>query len=218
MKRLETRNGIEIIRVLSGSNSVLLLKRRDNYIMVDSGLNKKCNKIYDKLDKLGFNKELSLKGLILTHSHGDHAGNAIKIKEKYKTQIIAHELALKRLKKGEHLGEENTYKPVDCDIVVKDSFDLRSLGIDGYIIHTPGHTMGSISIILDNEIAITGDALPVKTWSSEFAITGDSPDLQKESCKKLVDLGCKLYICSHGKPYEKDILKAKYEKYIVGNE
>jgi hydroxyacylglutathione hydrolase len=51
------------------------------------------------------------------------------------------------------------YTPADCDILVEERYDLNDLGFKGYIIHTPGHSPGSISVILENEIAIVGDTL-----------------------------------------------------------
>lgn len=43
---------------------------------------------------------------------------------------------------------------------------LLHLDIDGEIIHTPGHSDDSISLILDNGIAFTGD-LPSSTWAED---------------------------------------------------
>jgi glyoxylase-like metal-dependent hydrolase (beta-lactamase superfamily II) len=41
--------------------------------------------------------------------------------------------------------------------LVDDVFDLSEYGISGKIIHTPGHSQGSISIILDNGETLVGD-------------------------------------------------------------
>ncbi|NIN35076.1 MAG: hypothetical protein GTO60_08310, partial [Gammaproteobacteria bacterium] len=46
---------------------------------------------------------------------------------------------------------------VNSDILVDDVFDLSEYGISGKIIHTPGHSQGSISIILDNGETLVGD-------------------------------------------------------------
>ncbi len=46
---------------------------------------------------------------------------------------------------------------VNPDILVDDVFDLSEYGISGKIIHTPGHSQGSISIILDNGETLIGD-------------------------------------------------------------
>ncbi len=43
--------------------------------------------------------------------------------------------------------------------VFKDEFDLSSYGINGKLIHTPGHTNSSISVVLNNGDAIVGDMI-----------------------------------------------------------
>ena len=46
---------------------------------------------------------------------------------------------------------------VNPDILVDDVFGLSEYGISGKIIHTPGHSQGSMSIILDNGETLIGD-------------------------------------------------------------
>lgn len=211
---MKTKNGIEIIRVLPSCNNVLLIKQGENYILVDSGLEKKWDNIIKKLDKLGFNNELDLKAIILTHAHVDHVGNAAKLKDRYRSRVIAHRNEIEDLNKGINGCKSKAYDPVDCEIIIDKVFDLNGFGINASIIYTPGHTMGSISIILENEIAITGDALPGKTWTSEFSPTGINPEMQIESSKILLDFGCRYYIRSHGKSYERDYFQRMYDEYI----
>ena len=43
------------------------------------------------------------------------------------------------------------------DIVMEDRFDLSEYGIAGQVIHTPGHSQGSVSIVLDNGETLIGD-------------------------------------------------------------
>ena len=43
--------------------------------------------------------------------------------------------------------------------LVDQYFDMKALGFNGYILHTPGHSPGSQSIIIDNEIALAGDSM-----------------------------------------------------------
>jgi glyoxylase-like metal-dependent hydrolase (beta-lactamase superfamily II) len=51
------------------------------------------------------------------------------------------------------------------DIVVDEEFDLAEFGVAGRIIHTPGHSASSISIVLDNGEALIGDL-----------VRGEAPD------------------------------------------
>ncbi|MDP3296878.1 MAG: MBL fold metallo-hydrolase, partial [Thermodesulfovibrionia bacterium] len=56
---------------------------------------------------------------------------------------------------------EGTKGRVKADIVFDDDEDLLEFGIDGRVIHTPGHTDGSVSLILPSTktLAIVGDLM-----------------------------------------------------------
>ncbi|MBS3816479.1 MAG: hypothetical protein KGY76_02825 [Candidatus Thermoplasmatota archaeon] len=50
-------------------------------------------------------------------------------------------------------------------MTVGGGFDLSELGIEGEILHTPGHTPGSISIVLNTSEAVVGDLVMGGTLS-----------------------------------------------------
>jgi len=45
----------------------------------------------------------------------------------------------------------------EVDIVVEEEFDLDPIGVPGKILHTPGHSRGSLSLVLDTGDAFVGD-------------------------------------------------------------
>ena len=46
---------------------------------------------------------------------------------------------------------------VSPDIVIEDSVDLARFGVAGRIVHTPGHSPGSLSLLLESGEALIGD-------------------------------------------------------------
>jgi hydroxyacylglutathione hydrolase len=49
---------------------------------------------------------------------------------------------------------------------VDSKLDLKDYGFNAYIIHTPGHTIGSMTVVIDDEIAIVGDSMfGIFKWS-----------------------------------------------------
>jgi len=105
------------------------------------------------------------------------------------------------------------YEPTDYDISVDEEFELDSLGFPGHIIHTPGHSPGSISIIIDNTIAIVGDAMFGVFRGSVFPPFAYDTKLMVESWKKLLETDCTMYLPAHGSERGKVLLKRQYEKY-----
>ena len=60
---------------------------------------------------------------------------------------------------GKNLVSRYNYRSVDPDVEVDKTFCLNEFGIDAYIIHTPGHSPGSLSVVVDDEVALVGDTV-----------------------------------------------------------
>ncbi len=232
MKKWATRN-CTICQILKGRSNSFLINSKNNYILVDTGRENSWKELETKLDKyLGANK---LSCLILTHTHFDHAENALKIKEKYTAKIVVHKSESGNLKRGDntplqgtypvtrfmvnllgkHLLSRNNYEPAEPDILVDQKYDLNNFGFNGCIIHTPGHSRGSISIIIDNEIAITGDTLYGVFPNSAYPPFASDPEMMVQSWKKLLKTDCKLFLPGHGKGIKRELLEKEYKKREV---
>jgi glyoxylase-like metal-dependent hydrolase (beta-lactamase superfamily II) len=97
------------------------------------------------------------------------------------------------------------------DIVLgDDDFSLEVYGIPARVIYTPGHTMGSMSVLMESGEAIVGD-LAMNTrllrLSPGMPVFADDISLIKLSWKKLLDLGAKTIYPAHGRPFSAEILK-----------
>jgi glyoxylase-like metal-dependent hydrolase (beta-lactamase superfamily II) len=134
-------------------------------ILVDSGLPGTESKVEKILRSKGLSfTDISL--IVVTHAHIDHAGNARLIRELSKAPIMAHEGDLPFLTGQAKMTFCPTgtfgrmfkktglitspYHPFEPDIMLKDhdEFDLASFGIPAMAKYTPGHTEGSISVVL----------------------------------------------------------------------
>ena len=100
---------------------------------------------------------------------------------------------------------------VKADIVLDDNdFSLKEFGINGTVIYTPGHTLGSVSVLLD-----TGDAFVGCQAHNNFpfrihpGLPIYAHDLQKvkESWGILIKRGAKIIYPAHGNPFSVDIIK-----------
>jgi hydroxyacylglutathione hydrolase len=235
-KRLTIRtekSGYEIIHANGIFFNSYLIFNGEKYILVDSGRRYAWLRLKRNLEKLGVN-EKNLEALILTHTHFDHAENAASIKENFGARIIAHETEAGYLEAGDSPLPAGTvfytkllmktfrtkaqpmfrYRPVTCDIPVRDKFDLNSLGFNAYILHVPGHTRGSIAIVVDNEVAFTGDNMVGVFDGSIMPPFGDDIPGIIRSWKTLLDTGCSVFIPNHGTPKKREILKRHYERKI----
>jgi len=148
--------------------------------LIDTGIKRNGERIL----KYIFSNNIDLKYIIITHAHGDHHGCAYMIKEKTNAKVACHLLDVPLLEdrdlqfkesyckftppNEEKLKEFNeiTGESVKCDVILRDNDVLNVGNLSLRIIHSPGHTLGSISIYIPNLKALfTGDNLQ---WTSDF--------------------------------------------------
>jgi len=107
--------------------------------------------------------ELTVKAIIITHAHIDHIGGAAKLKTLTGAPVYMNqndsELYDQLDMQASWLGVKTpTRTKIDSD--ARDGDKLRLLNTDFQVLHTPGHTQGSISVWIpaENKL-IAGDTL-----------------------------------------------------------
>jgi glyoxylase-like metal-dependent hydrolase (beta-lactamase superfamily II) len=223
---------LEIFRVKLGLNSCYLIRGKD-VVMIDGGMPKKLKVFKRVLTRLDINPS-DIKLIVLTHSHFDHSGSAREIREFTGAKIAIHESERTYLEdggmiipKGVNIYGKITkpwlfaifkkisfpkFKP---DILITDEpYSLKTYGIDGNIIHTPGHTFGSISVIIDSGEAFVGcmahNGFPFRIRPGLPIYAQDIEEIKK-CWKVLIDGGVKMIYPGHGKPFTVEIMKRSLE-------
>ena len=121
--------------------------------LIDTGLSEDISILEENIKKLGYNPN-NLSTIFLTHSHIDHVGGVLSFKEKYKCKIYMHELDSESLEKAnQKLTGAYLYgvklKPCKVNCKLSGSNGIVKVGNKTFEwFHTPGHTPGSISILL----------------------------------------------------------------------
>ena len=103
----------------------------------------------------------NIKYIILTHGHIDHILAVNEIKEKTNAKIAIHKEDLKLLNNENEnmsISFNVKLKQIIPDILLEDNQVLELKNKKLKIIHTPGHTQGSISILTENNL-FSGDTL-----------------------------------------------------------
>ena len=229
MKKWVTRTGYEITRVLSGRSNVFLLSAGNRNILIDTSVARNWGKLRKKLSRLNVD---TIDYLILTHAHFDHAANAKRIKEKFNSTVIIQKEEESCLSGGTNIVPRGTvlltrilvkmlekrfagkfnYEPCVPDILAGSEYDLRDLGFHASLIHTPGHTRGSMSLVIDDEIAIVGDTMFGVSRRSAFPPFAEDQDLMLKSWGKLLHTSCRLFLPSHGREKNRPSVQEEYDK------
>jgi glyoxylase-like metal-dependent hydrolase (beta-lactamase superfamily II) len=229
MKRWSTFSGIQLVKVISFRSHVYLVKTENHTILVDSGIKSIRKLLERRLDQLGV-KQIDF--LVLTHSHFDHAGNAAWIQSTYGAKVIIHKKEAEALASGyadlplgllwftrlpmkilgKRLAPNLSSEPCQPDISMDERFDLRDTGSTVFVLHTPGHSPGSVSVVIDGEVALTGDAMFGIFPGSVFPPFGQDELQMILSWKKLLDTGCRLFLPSHGSGNSRELVQKCYDK------
>jgi hydroxyacylglutathione hydrolase len=230
MKTWKTKSGQRIIRVLSGRSNVFLVSNGEKNMLVDTSVNRNWMKLKKRLDYLQVNE---IHCLVLTHAHFDHVDNAYRIKERYKSLVFIHKNEAINIISGSTEIPEGTNlftrfmtkqlapviapvvrcKPCQPDVQVDAICDLKDHGFHAYIMHTPGHSSGSMSVIVDDEMAIVGDAMFGVFKGSVFPPFAANIVLMVKSWGKLLDTNCSVFLPSHGSANSRELVQKEFNKW-----
>jgi hydroxyacylglutathione hydrolase len=160
-----------ITQIRLGLSNVFLIKET-RPILVDSGMPTEAKRIVQALQQAGV-KLCDLALILHTHGHWDHCGSSQQLKQWANVPVAIHEGDAEKLRKGSNgllkpicltarLARPFLNRPfpgMEPDIVMKAEMDLNPFGVDGRIIPTPGHTAGSVSVLMAGGDAIVGDLI-----------------------------------------------------------
>lgn len=150
---------MDFIRLALGfgqMNCYLLFNENKEGIVIDPGYD------FEIIDREIEKRNLDLKYILLTHSHGDHIGAVEELKEKYpKAKLGIHEAEVDMLKNptlnlsSMLQGRDIMLEP---DFIFKDGDVIKFGNEEIKIIHTPGHSPGGSCFYIDG-ILFCGDTL-----------------------------------------------------------
>ncbi|MEW5917607.1 MAG: MBL fold metallo-hydrolase, partial [Gemmatimonadota bacterium] len=127
----------------------------------------------------------------------DHAGAAQDLKKLGMRLLVTEEQlpAIPLMKQWTKPRDNYTEITTHDNVVIKASESralLAQLGISGEVVHTPGHSDDSVSLVLDSGIAFTGDL------TSEQMVANEDPTVVARSWQALRDLGVTTIYGGHG--------------------
>jgi glyoxylase-like metal-dependent hydrolase (beta-lactamase superfamily II) len=183
---------VNILNVGYSSTNYYVLADSVPRLLVDVGWSGTLAQMQHQCKRTGI--ELGdVKHFVCTHYHPDHAGLTQELKRLgCKLIVVDIQLTAIPLLK-EHMKPRDHYVEIDLkdNLVVSLAESralLKRLGIDGQIIATPGHSDDSVSLVLDEGVAFTGD-LTHPSMANDDALA---------SWAKLRALGVKKVYPGHG--------------------
>ncbi|HVM30941.1 MAG TPA: MBL fold metallo-hydrolase [Candidatus Limnocylindrales bacterium] len=116
----------------------------------------------------------SLKLIVSTHRHWDHIGDNAAVAEATGAQIAAHVADRHGLEQPDPLSAPFPVPPSVPAVDLEERSRIRFGEIELEVLHTPGHTEGSVCLLSESErLLLTGDTLFARGWGRTDLPGGD---------------------------------------------
>lgn len=202
-----------ISRIQSGNVNCFLVECGENAILVDTVKESGKSKILEICE----NKNIRL--IVLTHGHFDHAQNASFLSEHFNAPIAMHELDIPLIENNLsqelfahtitgklvlyasiHSMKNEKLPQFSPSVLLKEGDRLDEYGIPASIVELPGHTKGSIGVMVNGngKEFIVGDALMHMLGSAGRSLLYTDRKMMDESAEKISRSGASMIHFGHG--------------------
>jgi glyoxylase-like metal-dependent hydrolase (beta-lactamase superfamily II) len=212
-------------RIRLGKVNAYLIVEENKSILVDAGTGPKdADAIEKALAEVGLAMD-DLVLIIVTHVHYDHVGGLKSVKERSGAPVLVHAKEKEILNSGftpfprgtlafsrllSYLANKapggGSFASVEADRVFHDELDLSPFGFNGRVLHTPGHTPGSATVVLEEGVCLVGDTLFHLVPWSVFPPFAEDESALFTSWKRLLELPVTTYYPGHGRPIDRPLL------------
>lgn len=151
-----------------------------------------ARKILDAIAEI----DITVKYIFITHAHFDHVLAASKVKQATGAALVIHKYDDDSMSMNSicsfHPSLKKQYEEIHADIFASDgdTFDVGSLKAE--FIHTPGHTIGSCVIKIDNHL-FSGDTI-FRKQCGRCDLAGGNFSSMLDSLKKIHDFKGNFFI------------------------
>lgn len=185
-------------------SNIYIIRDKDNLMIIDTGLGFRIDQIFMDMINKGF-KLNNVKYVVNTHCHIDHiGGNKYFINKSQNAKILVHEIDAKFMINGDAKAIEPTgllgysIKPFRVDKVLRDGDKLNFGSYKLVVIHSPGHSPGSICLYDEEyKILISGDTVFLEGVGRYDFHYSNYKDLVS-SIEKLAELDVEVLLPGHG--------------------
>lgn len=210
---------MQVHTLFSGVANTFIVESSRGVMLIDAGMPRQAQRIINAIVARGHSPR-DVRLILITHGHIDHAGSAVALQRLTGAPIALHRgdarlVATPNLKippgrtpATEMLGALmravgwalplETFTP---GVWLADGQSLREFGFDARVIHTPGHTVGSVSVLCDDGALFVGDAI-LNLVHVAFPLYWEDASQARASALKIHTLEPRVCYTAHGHAFD----------------
>ncbi len=192
----------------------------EHKVLIDSGTGMFTEKLEQDLQGLGVSLD-AITDIVLTHSHIDHVGGVIPLLKEGNPKIHAHKADADMINSGnmsptlsETFGSRIPQFEIEGVLEDADVIDFGDLKVK--VLHTPGHSAGSICLHLEEQgLIFTGDTMFSGSSFGRVDLPGGNARELVDSLKKLSEIDFQIALPGHMSPVignARSSAKSSYEQ------
>jgi glyoxylase-like metal-dependent hydrolase (beta-lactamase superfamily II) len=165
---------LQVHNLSLGLGRAYLLEYPAGMILVDCGSKRQERQVARVMQRLG---RSDLRLILITHAHLDHYGSAAALRCLTGAPVAIHRLDAAAMAQAQTIvGQTRGFgrliqsilplaelalrpEPLQADLLLEDGDDLESFGLNGRVLHTPGHTEGSACLWVEERLVFSGDLI-----------------------------------------------------------
>jgi glyoxylase-like metal-dependent hydrolase (beta-lactamase superfamily II) len=213
---------MKIHTLFTGVANTFIVENEHGVVVIDAGMPRQAQRILVKIRALGY-APTDLRLIAITHGHIDHAGSAVALKQLTGAPIAMHSADVRLTSTSSLKIPPGRTPPIDFigravarmgfvvplatftpDVILHDQQWLSEFGFNARVIHTPGHTAGSVSLLVGDTVFV-GDAM-LNAVRVSFPLWWENATSARASACKINSLQPRLCYTAHGRPFDTDAL------------
>jgi glyoxylase-like metal-dependent hydrolase (beta-lactamase superfamily II) len=213
---------IHVLVSRSFDSNIIFFDDDEDQVLVDTGTGMFIDRLEKSLKDVGSSLE-EITDVVLTHSHIDHIGGLIGILENSTPKIHLHKNEADPINAGDmRFTLADTFgaelPDISIDGILNEGDVLRFGDIRLHVLHTPGHSSGSICLRVENAgVMITGDTMFSGGSFGRVDFPTGSPKLLVESLKRLSEMEFEIALPGHMSPIRNNAKQSAMLSYKMAS-